>query len=295
MSLPNTDPVAPPAPDEDTPHAELEQRAQALLRERFLAEAATEAGQQHIARDLDAKRERVAKLRSSEKTSRLRKLVDQATALWAERGQLSKQQIVYLSAALLYFISPLDALPDVVPGLGYVDDVAVLSAIITMVMKGISRAKSQLEQRKQEVIEEVTDKLVAKGQVALHEVVDQRAEELFARFDKASAEAVDQSVTTLVVSLWGLTTAAAVSLALSVLFGGLSSIWMVYVGVTTALVLVWNIGVAIDYLRSYRRLSGKWQQRLRMAIAARLAWRHGVAIGIPVLMLLALAGLRMAL
>lgn len=279
----------------DTPHAELEQRAQTLLRERFLAEAATEAGQQHIARDLDAKRERVAQLRSSDKTSRLHKLIDQASTLWAERGQLNRQQIVYLSAALLYFISPLDALPDVVPGLGYVDDVAVLSAIITMVMKGISRARLQIEERKQEVIEEVTDKLVAKGQAALHEVIDQRADELFARFDKASADAVDQSVTTLVVSLWGMTTAAAVSLALSILFGGLSSTWMVYVGVTTALVLAWNIGVAIDYLRSYRRLSGKWQQRLRMTIAARLAWRHGVAIGIPVLMLLALAGLRLAL
>lgn len=246
-----------PDPYFDTPHAELEQRAQALLRARFLDEEATQAGQQQISHDLDAKRARVARLRNTKEGSRLRRLIDQASALWAERGQLNRQQIVYLSAALLYFISPLDALPDVVPGLGYVDDVAVLSAIITMVMKGISRAKSQLEERKQKVIEEVTDKLVAKGQVALHEVVDQRADELFARFDQASADAVDQSVTTLVVSLWGMTTAAAVSLALSVVFGGLSSTWMVYVGVTTALVLAWNIGVAIDYLRIYRKLSGK--------------------------------------
>ncbi len=280
--------------EEDTPHADLEKRAEALLKSRFMTEAQSDAAAERIDDELDDK---LASIRShdGERYTRLRKLAKQATELWAQRGSLSKQQLIYLTAALLYFISPVDAVPDLIPGLGYIDDIAVLSAILTFVAKGVQSARQRLSEKRQEVIEEVTDTLVVKGQAALHQVVDERADELFARFDKASAEAVDNSVTTLVVSLWGMTTAAAVSLALSILFGGWSASWMVYVGVATGLVLVWNIGVAVDYLRNYRRLSGAWQQRLRAIVATKIAWRHGVAIGVPVLVLLGLAALRLFL
>ncbi|TJY65329.1 DUF1232 domain-containing protein [Sinimarinibacterium sp. CAU 1509] len=259
-----------------------------------MAEAQSEAAAERIDEELDDK---LASIRShdGERYTRLRKLAKQATELWAQRGTLSRQQLIYLTAALLYFISPVDAVPDLIPGLGYIDDIAVLSAILTFVAKGVQSARQRLSEKRQEVIEEVTDTLVVKGQAALHQVVDERADELFARFDKASADAVDNSVTTLVVSLWGMTTAAAVSLALSILFGGWSATWMVYVGVSTALVLAWNIGVAVDYMRNYRRLSGAWQQRLRAIVATKIAWRHGVAIGVPVLVLLGLAALRLAL
>jgi len=281
------------APDEqDTPHADLEHRAEALLKTRFMTEAQSEHAAERIDEELDDK---LAAIRThdGERYVRLRQLAKQASELWAHRSKLSKQQIIYLTAALLYFISPVDAVPDLIPGLGYVDDIAVLSAILTFVAKGVQSARQRLSEKRQEVIEEVTDTLVVKGQAALHQVVDERADELFARFDKASADAVDNSVTTLVVSLWGMTTAAAVSLALSVLFGGWSTPWIVYVGITTTLVLLWNIGVAVDYLRSYRRLSGAWQQRLRTIVAAKIAWRHGVAIGVPVLGLVGLAVLRL--
>ncbi|MDD3763315.1 MAG: YkvA family protein [Nevskiales bacterium] len=282
------------SPDNATPHADIERRAEALLKSRFLAEAQSEHADERIAEELGDKLEAISH-HDGERYARLRKLANQAAELWSQRKLLNRQQLIYLSAALLYFISPLDALPDLIPGLGYVDDIAVLSTVIAMVAKAVQQARERLSQKREEMIEDVTDRLVSKGQVALHQVVDERADELFTRFDRASADAVDNSVTTLVVSLWGMTTAAAVSLALAILFGGWSTTWMVYVGITTGLVLAWNIGVAVDYWRSYRKLSGAWQQRLRGIVAARIAWRHGIAIGVPVALLIALAALRLTL
>lgn len=42
--------------------------------------------------------------------------------------------IICIALGLLYFVSPLDLIPDVLPIIGYVDDVAVLSAIIYYVI-----------------------------------------------------------------------------------------------------------------------------------------------------------------
>lgn len=47
-----------------------------------------------------------------------------ATPAWAK---------AVIIAALGYFISPLDAIPDVIPGIGYLDDLGVLTAAIATV------------------------------------------------------------------------------------------------------------------------------------------------------------------
>jgi uncharacterized membrane protein YkvA (DUF1232 family) len=36
-------------------------------------------------------------------------------------------------AAILYFISPLDVIPDFIPGVGYVDDVAVIAWVLNSI------------------------------------------------------------------------------------------------------------------------------------------------------------------
>jgi uncharacterized membrane protein YkvA (DUF1232 family) len=64
--------------------------------------------------------------------SRLREqlaLLRQLCVAWwkGEYRAVSVQAMVSIVAALLYFLSPLDALPDWIPGLGFIDDVAVLS------------------------------------------------------------------------------------------------------------------------------------------------------------------------
>jgi len=52
-------------------------------------------------------------------------------AWWrGEYRQVSRPALVAAVAGLLYFLSPLDAIPDWIPGLGFVDDLAVLSWIV---------------------------------------------------------------------------------------------------------------------------------------------------------------------
>jgi len=44
---------------------------------------------------------------------------------------------VAIAAALLYIISPVDALPDVVPIVGWLDDMGVLGILITSLMRDL--------------------------------------------------------------------------------------------------------------------------------------------------------------
>ncbi|BFU96944.1 MAG: conserved protein of unknown function [Nitrospira sp.] len=43
---------------------------------------------------------------------------------------VSLQTLVAIVASLLYFINPLDVIPDFVPGLGYVDDAALIAWLL---------------------------------------------------------------------------------------------------------------------------------------------------------------------
>ncbi|MGI9427989.1 MAG: YkvA family protein [Bythopirellula sp.] len=45
--------------------------------------------------------------------------------------------IAAIAAAVLYFISPVDAIPDFIPGIGYVDDAAVLMLCLRMVHRDV--------------------------------------------------------------------------------------------------------------------------------------------------------------
>lgn len=275
-----------------TTEPSMPKSAEPLFEQHFLEAAKAPDAEARIEAELGDKLERIEH-GHGERNAQLRALAAQAAALWARRKQLDRTQMVYLGAALLYFISPVDAVPDVIPGLGYLDDIAVLSAIIAMVLKGLDQARQKVESLRQQTVDEVTDKLVDKGRVALDELVEQRADALFSRFDDSAAEAVDNSVTALVISLWGMTTAAAVSLALAILLGGFSGAWLIYVGLSTVVVFAWNLIVGLDYWREYRKLSGPWQRRVRDVIAAKLGWRHALAVGLPVLVLLGLGVTRL--
>lgn len=41
--------------------------------------------------------------------------------------------IIAITSALIYFISPIDLIPDVIPGIGYIDDAAVALACLSLV------------------------------------------------------------------------------------------------------------------------------------------------------------------
>jgi uncharacterized membrane protein YkvA (DUF1232 family) len=53
-----------------------------------------------------------------------------------------------ISLALLYVLNPLDVIPDIVPGLGYLDDATVIAFCLKLVEKEIEKYKEWLASKK---------------------------------------------------------------------------------------------------------------------------------------------------
>lgn len=51
---------------------------------------------------------------------------------------LSVRTIVSLAAALLYVVSPMDLLPDFIPGIGLIDDAAVLALLLHSIAQDLA-------------------------------------------------------------------------------------------------------------------------------------------------------------
>jgi uncharacterized membrane protein YkvA (DUF1232 family) len=49
------------------------------------------------------------------------------------------QTIVLITAALIYFVSPFDAIADFIPFIGFVDDAAIISAIFASISKDVEK------------------------------------------------------------------------------------------------------------------------------------------------------------
>lgn len=57
------------------------------------------------------------------------------TKAWASREYQAVpwKAVVYIVAAVVYFVNPVDLIPDVLTGLGFVDDAAVIAAVVRSV------------------------------------------------------------------------------------------------------------------------------------------------------------------
>ncbi len=246
----------------------MEQRAWRLFASRFLRAAASPESGQQIDRQLTAKVEQLAP--HTARHGKLGMVIDQAAQLWANRSQLRKRDVLYLAAALLYFISPLDAVPDLLPGIGYVDDAIVVSAVVAMILRGVSV-------------------LGARGKERLEEWIDERTEVVLQKLDDTATSGVQRTVAAVALGLWGMTTAAAISLSVATVLGSYPAEWLVYVAASSALIVAWNAVTAVSVWRQYRQLDGTWQRRLRTLVAAKLTRWHAVSVGVPVLALIGLA------
>lgn len=81
----------------------------------------------------------------------LRLLQSLCLAYWrGEYRSISPKSILFIVAGLMYFLSPLDALPDFIPGLGMFDDIAVLAWVMKQVTDELDAFRTWREQQSPE-------------------------------------------------------------------------------------------------------------------------------------------------
>jgi uncharacterized membrane protein YkvA (DUF1232 family) len=81
----------------------------------------------------------------------LRSMVRLATA-WGRRDyrEVPWKSVVYVVAAIIYFVNPVDLVPDVLTGIGFVDDAAVIAAVVRSVAADLAAFRAWEARRSEE-------------------------------------------------------------------------------------------------------------------------------------------------
>lgn len=62
--------------------------------------------------------------------------------LRGEYSELSSRSLVILVGALIYFLMPIDAIPDFIPGVGFIDDAGVIALALAAVKSEVEKFKA---------------------------------------------------------------------------------------------------------------------------------------------------------
>ncbi|WP_421941133.1 YkvA family protein [Pedobacter sp.] len=65
--------------------------------------------------------------------------------------EIPKRSIVAIVGGLIYFLSPVDVVPDFVPVLGFIDDIFVLNLVYKQVIKDLEKYKSWKDSQVKEI------------------------------------------------------------------------------------------------------------------------------------------------
>jgi uncharacterized membrane protein YkvA (DUF1232 family) len=232
---------------------------------RFLEEAESAQAERRLAERLPAKLRRIA-------DGRLVRLAREAYG-YVTHPAVSRRTRLLGAGALLYLLAPLDAVSDWIPGLGYLDDAAVLTAFVLAVRDGAKEVVSHAEQAVERVVS--------------HAVADAR--EAWAR----------RGVAQVCLSLWAATLAACVGLLYTALRRGLDPaasaagdpfLW--------ASLLTGGLGFGYELVfgwRVWRRWSSAppaIREPLAWAIVSLADGRQLLALALPVIALAGLLALR---
>ena len=78
--------------------------------------------------------------------------------LWISRRyrKISKQSIILVIVALIYFITPTDFVPDFILGLGYVDDISVLKWVLSQISVDLENFKQWEKEKNDKKSESAT-------------------------------------------------------------------------------------------------------------------------------------------
>jgi uncharacterized membrane protein YkvA (DUF1232 family) len=74
---------------------------------------------------------------------------------WSKKDyrDISKKTIIMVIAAIIYFVSPIDLVPDFLVGLGIFDDVAVIGFTVKQISAELDRFKAWKEKESVDIIE----------------------------------------------------------------------------------------------------------------------------------------------
>ena len=67
-----------------------------------------------------------------------------------EYTEIPLGSMLAIVSALIYWVSPIDIIPDCIPGVGYIDDTAVVLACLAMVKADLDDYKKWLEEEKEQ-------------------------------------------------------------------------------------------------------------------------------------------------
>lgn len=176
-------------------------------------------------------------------------------------------------ATLLYLINPFDAIPDVLPGVGYVDDAAALAAFLVAVRKVVGIARD-----------------------AAKEVVTHTA-------TQTQATLATRGLAQVGLSLWTATLAASIGLVYAgarALVDGrspspLADPFSVACLATALLGLAASVDTARRVHAVYVRLPARGRDRLLHAIVAQVTGWRVALLAAPVVVLALVVGIRLAL
>jgi len=235
--------------------------------ERYLAKAERPETDAHLRERLPQKLRRIADNR----------VVNLARETYGHvtHPAISRRHKLMGAAALLYLIAPLDAVADWIPGLGYIDDAAVLTTFVVSVREAVKEVVSHTQQ--------------ATAEVVTHAISEAR--EAWAR----------RGMSQVCLSLWAATGAVCVGLlyygARTTLLGPSAGVlpedpffWACMLA--GALGLVYQLVFAWRVWSRYAAARPELKEPLAYAIVSVADWRQTVALALPVLALAVLLFLR---
>jgi uncharacterized membrane protein YkvA (DUF1232 family) len=218
--------------------------------------------------DVDSRLGRVlARIRDASLVARVKELYGYTT----DPRVPVRYKLVVL-AGLVYLVNPFDAIPDAIPGVGFLDDAAVVVAVL-------------------EAVRRIVDSVEASAKrVVTHAVAE--TEEAFAR----------RGVQQIALSLWTVTVAACVALvytaARTIVLPDAHAAgdpFAIALAVTGSVGLVTSLGLARRVWIAYRAAPGVLTEPLAAAVLSVLGVREIVLLSLPLVALLLLIALKLGL
>lgn len=110
---------------------------------------------------------------------------------WFDEGQnwASPRNVIILGGALLYWLSPVDAIPDVLPVVGWLDDIGVLAMAVSFVSSGLLK----MSEEEKEQIDKASE-LVRSQQQSLYAEDSHMADDDATYYDKAGDDSEAKTI-----------------------------------------------------------------------------------------------------